>query len=227
MVVLPYDMEENVRTTTDPIETNIHTLPKTRKNSNKGSVTDRQSRILKIALKLAKINGFNEDLNVIGEDGIFINESNLAKLLNVTQTKIRKLRGMNELIKLLFQVKIDPELIINEMVKQKLHELNNTTSNSSFNRSNISDSPDSPDPGNDTPNTTIIRIIPNNSATDEENSFSNKRTKIINTEARRKKMNKRRHSTEEIVNKKRKSTSSETNNLEPWQIPFNDEDSQI
>ena len=122
MVVLPYDLANNQFGSGENKESQtMYSRPIS--NDNRGD--DKQTRILKIALKLARIDGFNDDLNVKAEDGSFITNSNLARLLNISQSKVKDIRGMQELIRLLFIAQIDPNYILNEFVKSKLLELHN------------------------------------------------------------------------------------------------------
>jgi len=133
MVVLPYDLQQNPNDDDEgnqpnpPIENSyekaVREKMKPRPTINHN---DRQTRIIKIALKLAQINGFNDDLNVKREDGTFNTNSNIAKLLSLTQIRVKNVEGMPELIRLLHQAKIDPNYIVNEMVRSRLLELRNT-----------------------------------------------------------------------------------------------------
>jgi hypothetical protein len=88
----------------------------------------KQIRILKIALNLAKINSFNGDLNVKKKDGTFNPNSNLAQLLNITQNKVKVNPGIEDLIFQLKEAKVDPNLIINEIIKGKLSSPSNDIS---------------------------------------------------------------------------------------------------
>jgi hypothetical protein len=83
----------------------------------------RLTTILKIFKKLDQINAFNEDFNIIREDGSSIENSDIAKLLNVTQTHVRSNKGITELIRYLHLAKIDPDLIVNETIKARLLEM--------------------------------------------------------------------------------------------------------
>ena len=147
MVIYPYDLEEPIPLTIDENPTTIDenaqnitegvpnapniTVGTPRPRRRRGYPSDRQTRIMKIALKLAEINGYNEDLNVKRADGTFNTRSNLVKLLNISQTNARGTDGIPEIIRLLHLAKIDPNIIINENMKSRLLEMNNSQINSS------------------------------------------------------------------------------------------------
>ena len=93
---------------------------------------DRQTRILKIVMKLVKNDAFNENLQIRNEDGSFNHDSNVSKLLNITQNKVPRIKGMPEFINHLHQANVNPEFIVNEMIKQQLLNLNRGQKPSSF-----------------------------------------------------------------------------------------------
>ena len=128
IVVLPYDNDKYGGALT---ESETQTEPKTIVR-RVGSRNDRQSRILKIAMKLAKIDSFNEDLQIKNDSGSYNQNSNLAKLLNLTQNTIRKQQGLQDLIRQMFLAKIDPSFIINEAIKSQLLEMMRNGDNSNF-----------------------------------------------------------------------------------------------
>lgn len=117
MVVYPYDIEQN----------NPEMIGHGEPSPTPLKIDDKQTKILKIALKLAKINSFNDDLNIRKQDGTYNANSNVARLLALTQNRVRHVSGMPDLIRELFVAKIDPDLIINEMVKSRLIELYSKT----------------------------------------------------------------------------------------------------
>src|SRR6266481_6273360 len=92
MVVYPYDLEinNNIPITDNNEEPILQPTNKIKRSSQ----NDRQIRIIKIILKLAQINGFNENLNVKSLDGSYNTNSNISKLLTITQTNVRYVKGM-------------------------------------------------------------------------------------------------------------------------------------
>ena len=90
---------------------------------NVGNRNDRQSRILKIVLNLAKNDAFNENLNIKNDDGSFNEQTNISKLLNISQKNSRFPKGMTEFIEQLHLAKVDPEYIINQEIKQRLLDM--------------------------------------------------------------------------------------------------------
>src|SRR6266581_5540349 len=86
---------------------------------------DKTARILKIALKLGSIRGYDDDYRVRREDNTYVSNSNIIALLNHLMSRGRLLNGLSELLPLLIEARVDPELIINENVKAKLYGLIN------------------------------------------------------------------------------------------------------
>jgi len=99
-------------------EASVETPKPTRKSRR--DLFSKQIRILKIAFPLAKRNSFNDDLNIKKTDGSFNVKSNLAQLLNLTQTNVKLNPGLEDLIHQLREANVNPELITNEIIKSKL-----------------------------------------------------------------------------------------------------------
>jgi hypothetical protein len=89
------------------------------------STYDKSARWAKIILKLASINGFDDQLRIKREDNTFVSNSNVIALVNHTLTQAKILTGLPELIKQLHNAHVDPELVINERVKAELYSLIN------------------------------------------------------------------------------------------------------
>jgi hypothetical protein len=129
LVVLPYDLEgsnENTNIISTPNqgavnaanikETQTEVISKPKRNRK----SSRQTNIIKIAVLLANNGAFNGNLQIKKDDGSFNEESDIFKLLNYTQTKVRSIAGMSDLVKQIKLANIDPELIINESIKLNL-----------------------------------------------------------------------------------------------------------
>ena len=93
---------------------------------------NRMTRLLNIALRLARIGGFNENLNVRQIDGKYNENSNILKLLDFTQRKSNKIEGINELIALLNEARVPKKLIINEIILQKMSDSTNSETSTSL-----------------------------------------------------------------------------------------------
>jgi hypothetical protein len=91
------------------------------KKRQQRSTIDRLTRILKIILKLASVKGYDEILRVKRDDESYVENSNIISLLNHSMSHGRLLTGLPEFIKLLYDARIDPDLIINENVRAKLY----------------------------------------------------------------------------------------------------------
>src|SRR5260370_29058365 len=122
MVVYPFDAEkeDQIHSSTPSPPTKIGS-----DNVQTGSGVDSVVRIIRMVLQLAQIKAFNENFNIRGDNGEYIPNTNLAKLLSLTQHRVRSQKGVPEMIKLLYEAKIDPNLILNEVIKAKLIEMNN------------------------------------------------------------------------------------------------------
>ena len=77
-------------------------------------------RLIKIALKIAKINSYDDELRIIGHNGEYVEGSNLADLLKYVLTSQKIIIGENEFIKILHDANVDPQWITNENVRARL-----------------------------------------------------------------------------------------------------------
>ena len=117
MMALPAETENSIQT--QIVEKNEIQTSKKKNNS----FIDKLSRIMKIFLKLANIKGYDIIGRVRNGNGDFVNDSDIIALINHSLTHGKLLLGQNEFINLLFEAKIEPELIINENIKSKLLNL--------------------------------------------------------------------------------------------------------
>jgi hypothetical protein len=85
---------------------------------------------IKIILKLAKIDGYDNNLRIKNENGNFIENSNIINLLQNATIAAKVLIGQDAFINLLFNAGVEPDLIVNENVKSKLIRLYETKSKS-------------------------------------------------------------------------------------------------
>ena len=83
-------------------------------------------RLIKIALKIAKINSYDDELRIIGHNGEYVEGSNLADLLKYVLTSQKIIIGENEFIKILHDANVDPQWITNENVRARLLSLKNS-----------------------------------------------------------------------------------------------------
>jgi len=81
--------------------------------------TEKILRIIKIVLKLASVNGYDDEGRVKGANG-YISGSSLVVLLNYALSFGQPLIGELEFIRLLKEANVDPDLIVNENLKNKL-----------------------------------------------------------------------------------------------------------
>jgi hypothetical protein len=76
--------------------------------------------LIRIALKLAQIGGYDVDGHVLASDGTPIANSDIVALINHSMSDGKALFGEEEFINLLRRADVDPELIYNENIKSKL-----------------------------------------------------------------------------------------------------------
>lgn len=94
-----------------------------------GRSPDKLLKIIKLILKLAKIEGYNEEGHIKSKNGGFASNSDLARLAIQAMTPSRLYFGEDDFINLLYEAKIYPEDIINDNYKAKLAKLYKNTSN--------------------------------------------------------------------------------------------------
>jgi len=98
----------------DPMDLSISRIPGRRAKST------RQLNLVRIILKLASINGYNEREEILMDDGTYLSNTNVIELLNyaLTPTKLRK--GIEQFVDLLHKAGVEPSMISNNQVKQLL-----------------------------------------------------------------------------------------------------------
>ena len=77
-------------------------------------------RLLKIALKIASLDAYDEDFKIKDSNGNPIEDSDIVALLNNAISNQKLLVGENDFIRLLFEAKVDPNWIVNENMRSKL-----------------------------------------------------------------------------------------------------------
>ena len=80
--------------------------------------------LLKIGLKLALINGFNDEFKIKSQDGSYVEGSNIIQLLNFALSHGKRPVGETDFVKLLSEAKIDPSMIKQDDIRSKLEQLN-------------------------------------------------------------------------------------------------------
>ena len=77
-------------------------------------------RLLRIALKIASLDAYDEDFKIKDSNGSPIEDSDIVALLNNAISSQKLLVGENDFIRLLFEAKVDPNWIVNENMRSKL-----------------------------------------------------------------------------------------------------------
>ena len=78
-------------------------------------------RIVKLALKVANTNNYDEELRIKDSYGKSVDGSNLPNLLKLAVTNQKVNVGENEFIRILHESEVNPEWITNENIKNKLN----------------------------------------------------------------------------------------------------------
>ena len=122
MVLVPADSQTGGagETSTD---TSIDTIPTDNLVIEKKRIErspEKIQKLLRIALKIASINAFNENFEINDLNGIPIPNSDITKLLNNAISAQKILVGEKDFIRLLHEANVDPNWIVNENLRSKL-----------------------------------------------------------------------------------------------------------
>ncbi|KAI1299853.1 hypothetical protein HDE_03677 [Halotydeus destructor] len=108
-----------------PME-HTHVEPKKKGNFIMLRAVERQRKLLKIIMRLAAINGYNDTENIKLSDGSYMSDSDIVSLLMHVLSPGKLVNGLKEFVDLLHTAGVTPDLIVNENVKamlQKLHRV--------------------------------------------------------------------------------------------------------
>jgi hypothetical protein len=123
MVVIPADAESATvpKVTYHP---SIDNTPMSKEEKRrKERVGERLARLLKIILKVARVNGYDLEGRIRKNDGSLLPNSDIATLLNYAMTPGKVLIGESEFIDLLHKANVEPDLIINDNFRAKLMKM--------------------------------------------------------------------------------------------------------
>src|SRR6266705_59605 len=110
MVLVPEVMSQTTTSLEPPIPPPIKKRPE----------MDRFHKILKIVLRIALHNAYNEDFRVLDKSGRPVSESDIAALINHALSTQKLLIGEDDFVRILYEAKVDPDWIVNENVRAKL-----------------------------------------------------------------------------------------------------------
>ena len=85
----------------------------------KSKIYDKIHRFIKVILKLARTIGYDDDLRIKLRSGKYLEKSNIVDLLTHAMSAGKVLYGENEFVELLAECGVDPNLIINDNVRNK------------------------------------------------------------------------------------------------------------
>lgn len=101
-------------------------------NNRRIRINDKLSRMLHISIKLALINGFDDDGNLIDLSEKKVTDSDVKELILAALTPTKNLYGQDVFIKLLKKANVDPSLIVNEYMRKTLLSNNNHVQSSNI-----------------------------------------------------------------------------------------------
>ena len=122
----------------------------------------RLMRIIKIFLTLFINNSFDNDLNLLKQDGTPNKEAKLAELLELTQTKHDRITGLDDFVNQLIKAKVDLNLILNSNIKDRLRANRESSDNDPPDPAGPQDPPSSPGPPTLSPHLTPRSQSPEN-----------------------------------------------------------------
>lgn len=100
----------------------IEEAPKKKGNQIRKYALERQQKFLKIILRLAAINGYDENGRIKLPSGTYMENSDIVTLLGHSLTPGRNISGLKEFVDLLAEAGVSDDLVINENVKQMLQK---------------------------------------------------------------------------------------------------------
>jgi hypothetical protein len=160
----------------EPANSAFNTLISTvepKKDKIKSKIYDKVHKLLKIIMKLARHVGYDDDLKIKLKNGKYLEKSNIVDLLTHAMSMGKVLYGESEFIDLLHSAGVNPDLIINENVKNKLI--------SKYNRREITEDKEEPmDVSVDRKKTALKRTMPVDDVDDVDDHSSEAKRKKIN-----------------------------------------------
>lgn len=121
LVVKEYSSDEEEEQTGGNISEKMVTqddgLPK---NFIKAHAMNRQRKLLSIILKLAKVDGYNDNLQIKGANGSYLEKSDIVRLLLWSVSQDKFMYGLNEFVDLLKKAGVTSEDVLNENLKARL-----------------------------------------------------------------------------------------------------------
>lgn len=91
-----------------------------RGNAIQDRAIDRTTKTIKILARLARVDGFNDALEIRAKNGSFLSGSNLVLLLWHALAAEREVKGLEDFVALLREARVQPEWINNANVRAKL-----------------------------------------------------------------------------------------------------------
>lgn len=90
------------------------------KNFIKAHALNRQRKLLSIILKIAKVEGYNDNLQIKGPNGQFMEKSDIVRLLLWAVSQDKVMFGLNEFVDLLKKAGVTADDVLNENLKVRL-----------------------------------------------------------------------------------------------------------
>lgn len=102
----------------------------------KFKIYDKIHRFIRIILKIAQSDGYDDSLRIKTRDGNFLEKTNIVDLLTHAMSIGKVLHGEEEFIALMAKANVDPDLILNENVKSKLLQYTNQRQKANYIKEN-------------------------------------------------------------------------------------------
>ncbi|KAI1293469.1 hypothetical protein HDE_06233 [Halotydeus destructor] len=119
----PYEEEEETVTLTPSSPQRESAAPKKKGNYIMNRAIERQRKLLRLILKLASVQGYNDLDHIRLENGSFMTGSDIVPLIMYALSPGKVITGLKEFVDLLYFAKVTPEMVVNENVKAMLQKL--------------------------------------------------------------------------------------------------------
>ena len=86
-------------------------------------LTDLLRRAIKLTLLLCRVQAFNENFEIKGRNGEYLKNTNIVEFLLDALSKAEPPAGRKDFLQLLYEAKVDPEIIVNADLRNQLESL--------------------------------------------------------------------------------------------------------
>ena len=151
-----------------------------KRNTIRENAMDRQRRLLQIIMHIASVQGYNNQCNIKDRNGSFVEGSDIVPLILYAVSKEKLVKDIEPFVNLLVDAKVPPEIITNEVLRQRVISTRRHTSAPATqatypqNESMSSDEDESSsDVAEVSPQEDILEVTPNANSNKRSRSASN------------------------------------------------------